>query len=163
SSLQGLRPAQRWPIAEALLSRGEDAGDANLPLMIWYGIEPLVNEDADRFVKLAGGARIPLVRRHIARRTAFAAASGEGLVSLVQLLGSADSEIQQDLLDGMLLGLEGRRRFEMPSGWAPVFATLRQNSRTEIREDALELALIFDDPVALKTIHDEAGDARLDR
>jgi putative heme-binding domain-containing protein len=162
SSLQRLRPAQRWLIAEALLSRGEDAGDANLPLMIWYGVEPLVNEDADRFVKLAGGARIPLVRRHIARRTAFAASSGKGLVSLVQLLGSADSDIQQDLLDGMLLGLEGRRRFEMPAGWAATYAVLRQSPRTEIREDALELALIFDDPVALKTIRDEAADARLD-
>jgi len=62
----------------------------------------------------------------------------------------------------MLLGLEGRRRFEMPASWAATFAKLRESSRPEIREDALELALIFDDPVALKTIHDEAGDARLD-
>jgi phosphosulfolactate phosphohydrolase-like enzyme len=28
-------------IAAALVAHGEDASDANLPLMIWYGIEPL--------------------------------------------------------------------------------------------------------------------------
>ena len=61
---------QRWPIAEALVTRGEDADDANLPLMIWYGIEPLVHEDVNRFVALAATSRIPLLRKHIARRAA---------------------------------------------------------------------------------------------
>lgn len=70
SALQRLPAAQRWPIAEALLTRAEDAEDANLPLMIWYGIEPLVHDDLDRFIQLAANAKIPLVRQHIARRVA---------------------------------------------------------------------------------------------
>lgn len=70
SALQRLKPGQRWDIAEALLSREEDRNDRNLPLMIWYGIEPLVHEDLDRFIQLAAEAKIPLVRRYIARRTA---------------------------------------------------------------------------------------------
>jgi putative membrane-bound dehydrogenase-like protein len=70
SALQRLPVAQRWSIAEALVARAEDASDQNLPLMIWYGIEPLVHEDIDRFVRLAASAKIPLVRQHIARRVA---------------------------------------------------------------------------------------------
>jgi hypothetical protein len=73
SALQRLPAAQRWPVAEALAGRGEDAGDANLPLMIWYGIEPLVAGDPDRAAGLLTKARIPLVRQYIARRIAAAA------------------------------------------------------------------------------------------
>ncbi|MCA9124351.1 MAG: hypothetical protein H6822_09285 [Planctomycetaceae bacterium] len=70
SALQSLPSDQRWPIAEALACRDEDADDANLPLMLWYGIEPLVHVDLDRFLQLATTAKIPLLRRHIARRVA---------------------------------------------------------------------------------------------
>lgn len=70
SALQSLPAEQRWPIAEALATHAEDANDANLPLMIWYGIEPLVHTDLDRFIRLAATAKIPLVRQHIARRVA---------------------------------------------------------------------------------------------
>jgi hypothetical protein len=68
SALQRLPLAQRWEIAAALVARADDAHDPNLPLMIWYAVEPLVHEDLERFVALAGTAQIPLVRRHIARR-----------------------------------------------------------------------------------------------
>ncbi len=68
SALQRLPQAQRWAIAEALAAHAEDAADANLPLMIWYGIEPLVAADPERAAGLLVKARIPLVRRYIARR-----------------------------------------------------------------------------------------------
>ena len=70
SALQRLEPKHRWPIAKALVVHAEDADDANLPLMIWYGIAPLVHDDVNRFVALAATAKIPLIRRHIARRVA---------------------------------------------------------------------------------------------
>ena len=41
SALQRLPLEKRWAIAEGLVSHDEDATDANLPLMDWYGIEPL--------------------------------------------------------------------------------------------------------------------------
>ena len=48
----------------------KDAADPNLPLMIWYGVEPLAGADPDRAAVLLTRARIPLVRRYIARRIA---------------------------------------------------------------------------------------------
>ena len=68
SALQRLPLEKRWPIAEALVSREEDATDHNLPKLYWYGIEPLVHEDIGRFVSLARQARIPLIQQFIARR-----------------------------------------------------------------------------------------------
>ncbi|HZE95522.1 MAG TPA: dehydrogenase, partial [Planctomycetota bacterium] len=70
SGLQRLPVAERAPIAEALMAHEEDAADAQLPLMIWYGIEPLVSSDRDRAVALIAKAKIPLVRQYTTRRLA---------------------------------------------------------------------------------------------
>jgi len=70
SALQRLEPARRWNLAEALLARAEDSEDQNLPLMYWYGIEPLVRTDLKRFLKLTSKARSPMIRQLIARRAA---------------------------------------------------------------------------------------------
>ncbi|HEY7315439.1 MAG TPA: PVC-type heme-binding CxxCH protein [Gemmataceae bacterium] len=73
SALQRLPHSGRWAIAEALAGHAEDATDDNLPLMIWYGIEPLVSDDPGRAAKLLVKCKIPLVRQYIARRIAAAA------------------------------------------------------------------------------------------
>ncbi len=70
SALQQLPIEHRWSVAENLLSHTEDANDQNLPLMIWYGIEPLVSADGKRAIGLAAKSKIPLVRQYIARRVA---------------------------------------------------------------------------------------------
>ena len=53
-----------------LVDNAEDAQDANLPLMLWYGVEPLAAADPARAAQLLVKSRMPLVRRHIARRIA---------------------------------------------------------------------------------------------
>ena len=73
SGLQRLPIAYRGSIAEALLGHEEDAADAQLPLMIWYAIEPLVGADRDRAVSLLAKAKIPQVRQYITRRLASSA------------------------------------------------------------------------------------------
>ena len=68
SALQRLRIADRWTIAESLMSHAQDATDANLPLMIWYGTESLAPSDPQRGAGLALKAKIPLVREYLARQ-----------------------------------------------------------------------------------------------
>ena len=70
SGLQRLPAGQRRDIAAGLAGHAEDAGDAYLPLMIWYGIEVAVPADPERAARLPAGAKIPLVRQYIARRLA---------------------------------------------------------------------------------------------
>ncbi len=162
SALQQVSANQRWRIAEALVARTEDAADMNLPSMYWYGIEPLVHEDVARFVTLASATQIPLVRRHIARRVAAGTANSEGLELLVQVLdSSADIAAQRDLMAGMLLGLEGTRTTKMPPTWPKVFAKLQLDGNESLHEQALQLALIFDDPVAMRTLRIQAADSRV--
>src|SRR5439155_868920 len=45
AALQRLSLSERLPIAEKLVAHSEDADDANLPPMIWYGIEPIASTD----------------------------------------------------------------------------------------------------------------------
>ena len=70
SALQRLPIADRLPIAEALIAHDEDAADLNLPLMYWYGIEPIVSSDHEKAISLLAKAKIPLVRQFITRRIA---------------------------------------------------------------------------------------------
>ncbi len=158
SLLQRLDAKDRWSIAAALSKRAEDVDDANLPQMLWYGIEPLVDDDLGRFVALAGEARIPLVRRHIARRAAEHANSEQGLTLLAGLLGSDDdAQRQLDLLAGIQEGLAGRRSVSMPRTWPDAYAKLSRSPSEVVRERALQSALVFDDAVALQALRRQAA------
>jgi putative membrane-bound dehydrogenase-like protein len=159
AALQRMPLASRWEIAEGLLSHAEAASDANLPLMEWYGIEPMVPADSARALRLAASSRIPLVRQFIARRFADdAAAKGEkGDVSpLVASLGTASDAVQLDLLRGAREGLRGRKRMPMPADWPALYARLTKSSDRDVRENAVLLALVFGDPQALADLRKAA-------
>lgn len=70
SALQRLPLQERWEIATALVAHEEDSEDHNLPLMIWYGIEPAVAADKAQALRLATKCKIPKVRQFIAKRVA---------------------------------------------------------------------------------------------
>jgi hypothetical protein len=67
SAVPRLPEGRRWAVIEALAAREEDARDANLPLMIWYGLHPLVPGNRERVVALLPRLKIPLVREYAAR------------------------------------------------------------------------------------------------
>jgi HEAT repeat protein len=70
SALQRIEPKSRWPIIEKLTQHEEDSSDKDLPLMIWYAVEPLVSAEPKRAIQLAGRSKIKLVREYISRRIA---------------------------------------------------------------------------------------------
>ncbi|MFN0052366.1 MAG: c-type cytochrome, partial [Planctomycetales bacterium] len=159
SNLQRLSAPARWPIAEALALREEDADDPNLPLMIWYGVEPLVEDDPARFLRLAGQTRIPLLARHVCRRVVSIPDAASGLAGFVELLATVPAARQAELLAGALEGLEGRRRVSPPAAWSRVHELLQGSDDEAVRERGLQLALIFNDPRALAALRAIALDA----
>ena len=70
SALQRLPLEERWDIAAGLVADEENNEDQNLPLMIWYGIEPAVAADSKRALDLASKCKLSKVRQFIARRIA---------------------------------------------------------------------------------------------
>ncbi|MBI1372995.1 MAG: hypothetical protein GC159_09565 [Phycisphaera sp.] len=70
SAMQRIPVDKRMDIAVGLVGHAEDADDHNLPLMYWYGIEPIVGGDKTKAAMLLGKTKIPLIRTYIARRLA---------------------------------------------------------------------------------------------
>ncbi|CAN5656190.1 c-type cytochrome [soil metagenome] len=164
SALQKLEPADRWPLAEALLKRSEFADDPVLPLMVWYGIGPAVPELPARAASLAASSQLPLVREHIARRlTVDLEAVPEPLSQLVEQAGrSLDSGGRRDVLAGMAEALRGRRRASAPASWGPLADTFAQDEDEEVRRLARELAVVFGDGRALEELFQLAKSSEAD-
>ncbi|MHC4993503.1 MAG: PVC-type heme-binding CxxCH protein, partial [Planctomycetota bacterium] len=75
SVLGQLPNADRWAIAENLVTRGDDAKDVNIPFVLWYGVEPLVADNPERALSMARASQIPTVANYITRRAASSDAS----------------------------------------------------------------------------------------
>jgi hypothetical protein len=101
SALQRVAPNDRWDAVAALMARGEDAADRNLPLMIWYAAEPLVAIDMERAMRLADASPVTRLYPFVVSRIA-AEGTPAALLILADRLGhTADAARQKVLLDGI--------------------------------------------------------------
>jgi putative membrane-bound dehydrogenase-like protein len=159
SGMRRLFPQQCWRIAEALAAREEDAADANVPLMVWYGLEPLVPGDPGRAAELAGKARLPVVRQHVSRR--LAEMGGKEIAPLVRLLAATDDEaVRRDVLAGLYEAYQGRPGLSLPAGWEDVRRKLATSETAEVREKVLLLSVLFGDREATAALRATVGDTR---
>ncbi len=122
--LQRIPENDRWDIAESLVQFEADANDPNIPLMLWFGIEPILAAQPTRALQLAHKSRIPSIVQKIARRLVDA----NQMPILVAELGQS-SDRQLDLLQGMLAGLEGRSDITEPSNWKTTYTVLQSNGQ----------------------------------
>lgn len=159
SVLQRLPIDLRWGIMTNLVKHGEDAADPNLPLMLWYALEPMVPVDPQRALDLAVAGEIPLVRQYVARRVVDEVASqgprGE-LAPLARVLAEAPDAALKDLIVGAGEGARGRKRLPMPANWARAYARTKASEDGEIRSQAIRLALILGDPQAMQDLRTTA-------
>ena len=128
SLLQRLPVADRWPIATALAQHAEDAEDRQQPLMIWYGIEPAVAADPMKGVEFIARAKIPTVRRLVARRIAERIEAQPAAVDALVALMTKQPEVRSDVLAGLVAGLEGFSSAPKPKGWDELSHRTRQSS-----------------------------------
>ncbi len=143
AAIQRLPLADRWEVAEVLLSNAKDAEDHNLPLMIWYAVEPLVSEDAGRAMRLAKTSKIPLVTRFIIRR---AASDNKLLPEAVALLNETeDAKTQLLVLNEILAAFEGRVNVPMPESWKPAYDKLSKSKNETLRQKADQVAVALGD------------------
>lgn len=153
AALQRLPLESRWEIAEGLVGHEEDVGDHNIPHMIWFGVEPLMQVDPARALALVGHSEIPRITEFLARRAVDADALEPLIASIEQQRGK-----QRHLLEGMRAGLEGRSDLETPGAWSQVYPRLQANE--DVAQLALEVAQQFGDAEAARqmmaSLKDEA-------
>ncbi len=135
-ALQRINEEDRWGIAEKLVGRQEDANDVNIPLMLWFGIEPLIAKQPTMALNLAAESKIPSIRRKIARRLV----DGGKMKELVAGIGEK-SGAQLELLEGMLTGIEGNADVKATENWPKVYQSLSKDA--ELSRVADEIAQRF--------------------
>jgi putative membrane-bound dehydrogenase-like protein len=157
SAMQRIALEDRWQAAAILISHSDDASDHNLPLMYWYGIEPLVMADTPRAMKLAAESKIPLVSRFIVRR---AAAEEKGYEALLDSLAGSDEATQAWMLEEIVAALKVRANMEMPKSWTGAFEKLIKNAK--FTEQVEFIAVKFGDERVLPKLRSTLADRKLD-
>ena len=150
SALQRLPLSARPALAAPLLARAEDAEDHNLPKMLWYGIEPLAQQDPAALAALGTQTALPLVRRCIARRLMEHENAEAVMAPLFDQLANRDSAWQMDVLNGMTTALQGQRHAKPPGGWSAAAAVLAKSPDAGVRQLFRQLGNRFADPLALE-------------
>ncbi|MEY4446495.1 MAG: hypothetical protein RL444_1608 [Verrucomicrobiota bacterium] len=143
SALSYLPLARRAAIAEPLLARAEDASDHNIPLLLWYGIEPLVGADAALGLALAENCRHPRTVDFIYRRLAGDPVARAQVLAVA--LRVSDASRRAALVSRVVEGVRQTGSFAAPEGWATLVAGLRQGASPELLADLNELDALAGD------------------
>lgn len=144
SALQRIPLDGRADLAASLLANSDDASDAMIPLLIWYGIEPLVEADPERALALIDKSKMPQVSDFIVRR---AAAFDTGIAALTKRLGATESiDAMRMIVRQMRKAFETKTRATMPDGWEVVYTKLLAQKDDSLADDARFLAVRFGDP-----------------
>lgn len=147
SLLQRLPFDQRWGIAEALLRQPDGfAYDKNIPLLLWYGLEPLVGEDPVRALALADSTRWTKVKDFIFRRAAVNETGREMLVaSLAEAPNARNFKTRTELI---LLAIEDLPPVDRPESWNQARTHGYELAKTDqvLEAAVFELSTHFGDP-----------------
>lgn len=153
STLQRLPPKFRLQLASALMSREEDANDHNLPLLVWYGLIPVAEEDPVGLAKIAADSRWPKTQRLMARRLVQnIETSPDAVDTLVGSISLASADAQENLLLGMSDGLKGWSRAQQPKQWPKLVSAMDDNANSQLKDIVRELSVIFGDGRALEDV-----------
>lgn len=157
SALQRLPLDQRSALGKVLASRPEDAGDHNLPAMVWYGISPLAEKDPESLVKIAATTQWPDLLRWIARSLSSQIEENPAsLDALLTVVKEGEPKQQTALLEGISDGLQGWRKAPKPKDWDGLVAVLGENALVR------DLSVLFGDGRALDEIKKVVADREAD-
>ena len=151
STLQRLPVEFRVSLAEALVRHAQDADDHNLPLMIWYGLIPVAESNANGLVQVAKSCRIPKTLQLISRCVAEEIERQPGAIDELILYASGrELEYKTTVLVGISQGLKGWQKAPRPESWARISA----NPDRSIVAMVNDLSVVFGDGRALQDLHD---------
>ncbi|MDB6054769.1 MAG: putative rane-bound dehydrogenase, partial [Verrucomicrobiales bacterium] len=162
SAVQRMPLAERWELVTALLEHKEDATDHNIPLMAWYGIEPMVSKNPAKALALSIQTGIPRLLNYTVRR--LAANSRPGSLDLIteSLSTQTDQQKVREMISGLAVALKGQKDVTIPKGWNSVEEKWSTNPDAEIGAQVQSLSLTFGSNRALESLRKTALDNKAD-
>lgn len=158
SAIGRLPQATAWPIAQALSQHAEDRDDRNIPLLLWDGIAPMMNEHLDDAFTLGATTPISQLADYIHWYTATM--DGPALDRSIAALKEDDAPLLRRRLAGLWLAMQGRANLPMPSAWKSLAPKLYANSDQHIVRQAEQLAAVFGDDSIFPRLRQTLADAK---
>jgi putative membrane-bound dehydrogenase-like protein len=141
SALQRLPIDKRKDLATALLKHGEDKDDPMIPLLIWYGIEPVVAADPAAGMQLAKVSKMPKVTGFIYRQLTGTADGWDKVFVLADQTG--DLETKTALVAALVEARkQGVPKMERGENWPGSGALLRNGENPELKRLVYELSVL---------------------
>jgi len=157
SLLQRVSIAQRWELAEGMVRDADNAIDKMIPLMVWYGISPLVADDPGRAIELADASQIPLIRQFIYRRAGMDPKLLSPLVA--KLAAGVVPPLAKEMVAELRRGAEHWGRIDPPPRWSEVVAQWAAAEDAEVRQSIRFLSITFGDASVFPVLRQTAADA----
>ncbi len=137
SLLQRLPLDKRTDIAKALLQRKEDENDPNIPLLVWYGIEPVVAADPKAGMMLANASKWDKITGFIYRRMSSDDAGRSALLSFAADM--PDAAQREKVVSMVTENARRRTRFELPADWGLMAEKLGKGTSRTLALNLTEL------------------------
>ncbi|MEZ5387480.1 MAG: HEAT repeat domain-containing protein, partial [Prosthecobacter sp.] len=129
SLLQRLPVEKRSNLATALLKHGEDKDDPMIPLLIWYGIEPVVAADPAVGMQLAKASKMPKITGFIYRRLST---DDAGRTELLRLAAESEDTVEREsLLKSVVEAARAGNKISKPADWDKLRDRLMATQMTE--------------------------------
>ena len=157
STLQRLPVSSRPAMAAALVARKEDATDAQLPLMVWFGLIPVSDSSPAALLEVARACEWPSTLKWITR--SLASRMDTNPAPLNALLSQARPGQRESVLAGISEALQGWRKATKPEAWDRFAASLASQGHDGALRD---LSAVFGDGRALDALKEIVMDAKVD-
>ena len=152
STLQRLPVDQRAGLAMEIVKHDSYARDRDLPMMVWFGLMPLVENDLEALVKVGNRCVWPRTLRWIARGVATQAESDPAaLDDLIAAVTDRSPELQSAVLGGMSEAFRGWLKVAEPKSWQ---AFVKSDGAKRNPQTVRELNLLFGDGRALEELRE---------
>ena len=157
STLQRMPVPNRAALAAALVARKDDAEDAQLPSMVWFGLIAVADSNPAALLDVARVCEWPATLKWITRN--LASHMDTNPAPLNALLSQAQPAQRGAILGGVAEGLRGWRKAPKPAEWNHFAASLASLGHDAALRD---LGTVFGDGRALDEIKAIAMDAKAD-
>jgi putative membrane-bound dehydrogenase-like protein len=162
AAIQRLPLDQRMDLASVLATNVLDTEDRQQPLMIWYGIAGAVSQYPEQAINLAFTTSMPRIRRFVARRLSEGLDGAPDAVAMLldQAQTQQDSNVRDDILQGMADGLRGWSQAKAPANWTTFSELIQQHGTDAQRTQIRDLAVVFGDGRAREELLAIASDEK---
>ncbi|MGE3780588.1 MAG: PVC-type heme-binding CxxCH protein, partial [Pirellulaceae bacterium] len=143
SALPRVPSALGWQLAATLVAQPENAADRDLPLLLWYGVASLMQDDVPRAMKLGDTQCLPVIRDYLDWYAAKI--SAQGRADLTDRLAVAEGSELRRLLSLFELAVRGMRNLEPPPAWSTAAERLYELPAPDLRRASATIGAAFSD------------------